>query len=113
VSVTLDTLGTVATANLKQSSGYPALDRAALTSVRDHWRFDVAHCDSTALAIERVVDVNYRSAAGRTLSGTVNTRAARESKRLLAASQCHVKRSGDDTVFACLQNVTTSVASAK
>ncbi|HTE43000.1 MAG TPA: energy transducer TonB [Steroidobacteraceae bacterium] len=113
VGVKLGADGTVAAASIVKSSGFAALDRAALASVRDHWRFDVAHCGADQLALERVVDITYRSAAEKTLSGTVNTKATSESKRLLAESQCHIARSAADTVYACLQNTTASLANTK
>jgi TonB family protein len=114
VAIKLGSDGRAAETRLAKSSGFAQLDRAAVASVREHWRFNVARCDAQSLGLERVVEIAYRRAPQHTLSGTVNPKAAGESKRILAENRCHIDRSvSDTTVYACLQHSSVSVASAK
>jgi protein TonB len=58
VRAVIDTDGSVASARIVRSSGYDALDRAALTAVR-HWRFTPAVVDGAASRCEISVPVKF------------------------------------------------------
>jgi TonB family protein len=90
-----------------QSSGYPALDKAAADSVINHWRFDVAHCAANSLPANSLVTVQFKQAPRYTVSGTVNRhRLATNSPQ--RQSRCDTARDATgERIVACL--ATTSL----
>jgi len=61
VEVSVDSNGRATATQLLRSSGYRLLDRAATTSIRTHWQFDTAGCESKDLPATRTVAIEYRN----------------------------------------------------
>jgi TonB family protein len=61
IEVSVDANGRATGAQLKQSSGYRLLDRAATTSVRNDWQFDTSGCERKDLPATRTVAIDYRN----------------------------------------------------
>ena len=74
VKVTIGKDGRALRTLVAQSSGFPALDKAATESIAKHWRFDVNGCAPTELPTETVVTVQFQRAPQYTVSGTLNSR---------------------------------------
>jgi TonB family protein len=74
VKVTIGNDGRAIRAFVAQSSGFPALDKAATDSIAKHWRFDVTSCAPTELPTDTLVTVQFQRAPQYTVSGTLNTR---------------------------------------
>ena len=112
VRLALDASGHATAVQVARSSGFATLDRAALNSVREYWRFSVANCSAQELAAHRTVDVTFNSAPRHTLAGTIDFKAIAQTKALAANDQCHQSRDeSGDPVFACVKGTTGSYAS--
>lgn len=61
IQVSVDSQGRVTQTQLVQSSGHRLLDRAAVTSIRKHWLFDITGCEPSTLPATRTVAVDYRN----------------------------------------------------
>lgn len=61
VQVSVDSSGRATATQLLQSSGHRLLDRAATTSIRNHWQFDTTGCGSNDLPATRTVAIEYRN----------------------------------------------------
>src|SRR5258708_5255947 len=57
VAVSVDSTGRATATQLVHSSGYRLLDRAATTSIRDRWQFDVTGCERKDLPATRTIAV--------------------------------------------------------
>ena len=60
LNVSVDENGRAQAADLKHSSGYRLLDRAARSSVINNWVFDVSTCERGDLPVNHLVAVEYR-----------------------------------------------------
>jgi protein TonB len=60
LEVKIDESGRVSETQLLRSSGYGLLDRAATSSVRKRWVFDVTNCQRKDLPASDLVSVEYR-----------------------------------------------------
>jgi len=61
LEVTVDESGRVADTAILRSSGHRLLDRAATTSIRDRWVFDVSSCARKDLPASDLISVEYRN----------------------------------------------------
>ena len=61
IEVSVDEKGRATGIQLLQSSGHRLLDRAASTSIRNNWHFDVSGCERKDLPATRTVAVEYRN----------------------------------------------------
>jgi TonB family protein len=61
LEVTVDEAGRVAATQLLRSSGHKRLDRAASSSIRDGWVFDVTNCERKDLPVSDLIAVEYRN----------------------------------------------------
>jgi TonB family protein len=105
VDIRLGADGRPAEAQVRKSSGHRALDQAAIDSVRNRWRFDVAQCSELDLAVQRTVEVHFRRPVRNTVSGTVNRKAPAETQELLARNRCDIARDArDTTIYSCVKN---------
>jgi TonB family protein len=96
------------------SSGYRTLDHAAANSVRDHWRFDIAHCTEADLAVGKTVDVTFRRAPRQTLASTIDAKSIAQTKALAGNSQCHASYDETGTaIFACIKDAALNLASTQ
>lgn len=103
VLVRLGIDGRAAAVSVAQSSGYPALDRAATDSVSKYWRFDVTNCTAVELQNQYDVAVHFERTARYTLSNTIDWNSIAAAKKLVNSDRCEV---ADDTagtqVFSCI-----------
>lgn len=87
---------------VQQSSGFATLDKAAVDSVTNHWRFSVGQCSSEQLQLSYDVAVRFERPVRYTLANTVDWKAVALSKKLASDSQCYVSSTDVDTkVFTC------------
>lgn len=61
LEVVVDETGRATDAKVQRSSGHRLLDRAATTSVRDGWLFDVSSCERKDLPVNQVISIEYRN----------------------------------------------------
>jgi TonB family protein len=101
VKVTIDKEGRATHAQVTQSSGYPALDKAATGSISKHWRFDVTRCAPAALPAVSSVTVQFQRAPQFTVSGTVNTNHREVASEPASRCDSTVSVSGD-RIVACI-----------
>jgi TonB family protein len=105
VAIQLNADGHVTAATLAKSSGHATLDRAARTSARTYWRFDVAKCTPIDLSRKHMVAITFNRSRGIGVSNTLNRRALSSQRQLLADRNCLATRPDRDTVvFACRTN---------
>lgn len=113
LAIRLGATGKVVDARIVKSSGHAALDRAAVNSVRTHWRFDVAYCSADDLAQQRSVTVKYERPRGTTVSGTLNRKALSRSRQLHANEHCSAsEQTHATTVFTCREPAALGLADA-
>jgi len=74
VLLRVDAQGRAVSAITEQSSGYARLDRAAVHSVLNEWRFDVSSCAEAKFPLTKQVDVEYRRAPIATLSVSISSK---------------------------------------
>jgi len=104
VRVTIGADGRALRTEVSQSSGFPALDKAAADSIVKHWRFDVTGCAPAELPTDTLVTVQFQRAPRYTVSGTVNTRrSAPAAKNDQLPSRCDTSpNTAGDQVVACV-----------
>ena len=61
IGVSIDRTGRATATQVLKSSGYRLLDRAATSSVRNDWQFDISGCSRDDLPITRTVSIEYRN----------------------------------------------------
>jgi TonB family protein len=98
---------------VQQSSGFAALDKAAVDSVSNHWRFSVGQCSPEQLQLAYDVAVRFERPVRYTLSNSIDWKAVALTKKLTNDSQCHVSSADVDTkVFTCRSAVQEGERSA-
>jgi TonB family protein len=114
LSVALNSDGRASHVAVVESSGYRSLDRAAASSVRKTWIFDVGHCTAAQLSAERIVDVVFRRAPGPTLSHFVSAKAVAQERALATNPACHAANDEVGTaIFSCIASDASPVATAQ
>jgi TonB family protein len=117
--VRIGAAGQAEDAGVAVSSGFAALDRAALDSIRKYWRFNVAQCGAPDPKQQYIVRVRFEQTKTVTASGTLDTRAIAKTAELRAQSNCNANDvSSDTTVFSCIDtplrsDSTTNLSAAK
>jgi len=61
LEVTVNESGRVSGTEILRSSGHRLLDRAASTSIRDQWVFDVTSCQRKDLPSNDLIEVRYQN----------------------------------------------------
>lgn len=61
LNVKVDSSGRVADAQVLRSSGFRLLDRAATSSIRERWMFDVTSCERKDLPASNLITIEYRN----------------------------------------------------
>jgi TonB family protein len=113
VALRLDSNGRTTAARIVESSGHAALDRAALTSARHYWKFDVTRCATNELAHDVKIAIKFERPSGMAVSGTLNRKGLARTRKLSADPRCQVSdATHDTTVFACRQPATSELAHA-
>jgi TonB family protein len=102
VTLTIDQNGTVAAAEVAESSGSPRLDRAAVQSALSRWKFAKAQCEGTAQAQRRNILVQYQAKRLPTFSAMLMP-GVRKRMRDAAANGCEVTKAfNGDYVTSCI-----------
>jgi TonB family protein len=94
--------GRASSVAVHKTSGFVALDKAAVESVTKHWRFSVGHCSPEQLELSYDVDVRYEQPVRYTLANSIDWKAVARAKKLANDDQCFVSSNDIDTkVFTC------------
>jgi TonB family protein len=110
----IDSQGLIKDADVATSSGFAALDNAAIESIRKYWRFAVANCSAADLDQARIVTVRYERSTYPTLSNTVSRSAVARIKELRNDARCSANAADSETtVFSCIGELAQENAIAR
>lgn len=111
LDVTIDRAGRVSTAEVRESSGYRMLDKAAVSSALSRWKFSTADCDGSSSPLSGSVEVQYQTKPMHALWTRRMAGYRTQELRSAAANGCNVSGSPDGGfITSCVSHDGSAVA---